>query len=222
MPKPGPSTLSGATHQAVRNAILAGGLPDGERVNEVHLSERLGVSRTPLREALNRLVSEGLLTFRPRHGYFVPPLTLEAFEAEYGIRPILDVAALQMQGLPSAETVAALEALNREFLSAPSTTERIDVDDAFHIQLVKDCGNPVLLDLIRRQMVRTRRFEFAYLREQAHTSAAANEHAAIMQALAEEDLPAACEALRDNLTSCLDPLRDWLKTRSTRSEGQTS
>ncbi|MEM5518809.1 GntR family transcriptional regulator [Henriciella sp. AS95] len=214
-----PTTLSGAAIDNVRNAILEGELPDGERVNEVHLSETLGVSRTPLREALNRLVSEGLLTFRARHGYYVPPLTLEGFEAEYGIRPILDVAALKLQGLPGAETIDTLKALNRDFLAAPTTTGRIDVDDAFHIELIKDCGNPVLLTMIRQQMVRTRRFEFAYLREQAHTTEAADEHAAIMAALEAGDLDAACAALHANLTSCLDPLRDWLRSRPTPTKG---
>mgnify|MGYP003115247057 CR=1 FL=1 len=214
-----PSTLSGATIDHVRTAILEGELPDGERINEVHLSEKLGVSRTPLREALNRLVSEGLLTFRARHGYYVPPLTLEGFEAEYGIRPILDVAALELQGLPAPETIETLKALNRDFLAARTTAQRIDIDDAFHIELIKDCGNPVLLTMIRQQMVRTRRFEFAYLREQTHTSKAADEHAAIMAALDAGDLNAACAALRTNLTSGLDPLRDWLRSRPISTKG---
>src|SRR5262249_40350900 len=78
---------------AVRAMIVDGRLPAGERINEVRLAEQLGVSRTPLREALNRLSSEGALTSAPRIGYFVRPLTLEEFQQIYAIRPLLDPEA---------------------------------------------------------------------------------------------------------------------------------
>ena len=212
-------TLATALVGRVRDAILDGTLPDGERVNEVHLAERLGVSRTPLREALNRLVSDGLLTLRARHGYSVPALTLAAFEAEYGVRPILDVAALELQGLPAPDALADLEELNNRFLQAATLEARIDADEAFHLKLVGDCGNPVLLDLIRTMMLRTRRYEYAYFREARAFGAATDEHARILEALQARDLSGACAALRDNLTSGLDPLRDWLTSRLTFSKG---
>ena len=61
----------------LRTMVVEGELPAGERVNEVHLAARLGVSRTPLREALSRLASEGAVTSVPRLGFFVCPLTAE-------------------------------------------------------------------------------------------------------------------------------------------------
>lgn len=203
----------------VRKAILDGTIPDGDRVNEVHLAERLGVSRTPLREALNRLVSEGLLTLRARHGYSVPRLTRASFEADYAIRPILDVAALGLQGAPDALTISTLEVLNRKFLRATTPEARIDADDAFHLKLIAACGNPVLLELIRTMMLRTRRYELAYFREGASLSAAADQHEKILAALKAGNLERACAALRENLTSGLDPLRQWLDARPATSKG---
>jgi DNA-binding GntR family transcriptional regulator len=73
--------------------IVDGVLGAGEHVNEVHLAARLGASRTPLREALNRLVAEGALDARPRLGYFVKRLTLDEFDQLYDIRPLLDPEA---------------------------------------------------------------------------------------------------------------------------------
>src|SRR5215213_100248 len=85
----------------VRHMIIDGQLPPGERINEVHLAEELGVSRTPLREALARLAHEGALESIPRIGHFVRPLTLEEFDQIYSIRPLLDPEALRISPLPS-------------------------------------------------------------------------------------------------------------------------
>jgi DNA-binding GntR family transcriptional regulator len=96
----------------LRNRIVAGRLPAGERINEVHLSQQLGVSRTPLREALARLAQEGALRHVARIGYFVRPLTLEEFEQIYAIRPILDPEALRLAGLPSRDRLERLRDIN--------------------------------------------------------------------------------------------------------------
>ncbi|HYX40890.1 MAG TPA: GntR family transcriptional regulator, partial [Pyrinomonadaceae bacterium] len=69
--------------------IVDGRLADGERVNEVRLSQALGVSRTPVREALSRLASEAALIATPSFGYSVRPLSVNEFEQLYQLRPIL-------------------------------------------------------------------------------------------------------------------------------------
>src|SRR5262245_12437793 len=74
------ANISDAAASAVRAMIIEGELSEGERINEVHLAEKLGVSRTPLREALNRLAAEGTIFARPRLGYYVRPLTLAELE----------------------------------------------------------------------------------------------------------------------------------------------
>src|SRR5690242_13493814 len=82
--------ISETAAQAVRRMIVDGRLAAGSRINEVRLAGSLGVSRTPLREALSRLVAEGALVVRPRLGMFVRPLTVEEFEQLYDLRPVLD------------------------------------------------------------------------------------------------------------------------------------
>src|SRR5690349_2113375 len=83
---------------AVREMIADGRLTDGERVNEVWLAQSLGVSRTPVREALNRLAAEGALTSTPSFGYRVRALTIDEFQQLYELRPLLDPEALRMAG----------------------------------------------------------------------------------------------------------------------------
>jgi DNA-binding GntR family transcriptional regulator len=85
-------SLSEAAADALREMILDGRLAPGERVNEVHMSEALGISRTPLREGLRLLAAEGALDAATNHGFFVRPLTVEEFDQIYDIRPILDPA----------------------------------------------------------------------------------------------------------------------------------
>ncbi|HEX5258404.1 MAG TPA: GntR family transcriptional regulator, partial [Sphingomicrobium sp.] len=84
----------------IRQMILDGEIAAGSRINEVHLARELGVSRTPLREAIARLVREETLVTVPRVGAFVKPLTIEEFEQVYSIRTLLDPEALRLAGIP--------------------------------------------------------------------------------------------------------------------------
>jgi DNA-binding GntR family transcriptional regulator len=198
---------------ALRNLIVDGTLAAGERINEVHLSRALGVSRTPLREALTRLGREGTLTNVPRIGWFVKPLTLEEFEQVYPIRSLLDPEALRLAGLPSAETVATLERINARIGSATDPDEIIALDDEWHLTLIDRCPNKVLLDLIRDFIRRTRRYEIALMRERSNVAVATDNHRDIMDALRRRDLEEAIAGLRRNLTTGYEPIRAWLAAR---------
>ena len=205
--------LSADAAEQIRVMISSGELPADSRINEVHLSEQLGLSRTPLREALATLVSEGALENRPRKGNFVRPLTSEEFVSLYGIRPILDVEALRLSGLPAPAQLTALRVANEKLKAAKSARLRIARDDEWHLLLVQGCGNPVLLDLIEQFMFRTRRYEIAYLRSASGASTAYDEHLAIIDALAYGNLDGACKALKQNLSSGLEPILAWLATQ---------
>src|SRR5438045_2253279 len=109
----------------VRDMIVDGRLPAGERINEVHLATRLGVSRTPLREALSCVAAEGALTSSRRIGYFVAPLTLEEFDQTYPIRAILDPEALRLAGLPPPDRLERLHDLNRNIRAARDVEKAI-------------------------------------------------------------------------------------------------
>src|SRR5689334_13979603 len=94
-------TMTSSVADEVREMIVDGRLPAGGRVNEVHLAAALGISRTPLREALMRLTAEGALVSVPQIGFQVSPLSVEELEQIYPIRAILDPEALRLAGIPT-------------------------------------------------------------------------------------------------------------------------
>lgn len=210
-------SIADAAVDAVRAIVVDGGLPEGERINEVHLAARLGVSRTPLREALNRLASEGALTSSPGHGYFVRSLTLEEFQQVYAIRPLLDPEALRLAGIPSAKKLARLKVLNDRLRNTdPGSAAATKLDDEWHLELICDCPNRVLVDLIQSMMQRTKRYEMALMRESANVGRATGEHERILSALRDGNLDGACAVLKVNMQSGFEPIAAWLKTRTTR------
>jgi DNA-binding GntR family transcriptional regulator len=198
----------------IRNMIVDGRLPEGSRINEVHLAAELGVSRTPLREALARLAQESALMSVPRIGWFVRPLTLEELEQIYPIRALLDPEALRLAGLPPPARIDRLEALNWRIMDAEDAEARIALDDRWHLELIAGCPNGVLLDLIRQFILRTRRYELALMRDRRNAAAAADTHRDIMAALRRADLDGACAALRDNLSTGFAPIAEWLRERN--------
>lgn len=208
------ANLSDSAEAAVRTMIVDGVLGAGEHVNEVHLAARLGVSRTPLREALNRLVAEGALDARPRLGYFVKPLTLDEFDQLYDIRPLLDPEALRLGGLPSSDQMAELERLNLRLLRARSALPRIALDDQWHLALVAHCPNRVLVGIIENMMLRTRRYELAWMRRDGAAEKAGDTHSVIMRALRARRLKDACAALHQNLTEAKPIIAAWLEARA--------
>jgi DNA-binding GntR family transcriptional regulator len=205
--------ISDAVAIELRHMIVDGRLPAGERINEVHLSQQLGVSRTPLREALARLAQEGALRHVARIGYFVRPLTLDEFEQIYAIRPLLDPEALRLAGLPSPDRIQRLREINDRIERETDADTIIDLDDDWHLELVADCPNLVLLDLIQQFIHRTRRYELALMREHKNVLVAIANHTAIMAELRRGDLEAACAALRTNLQTGRPPIVEWLTER---------
>jgi DNA-binding GntR family transcriptional regulator len=208
--------ISDSVAAEVRRRIVDGRLPAGERINEVHLSQELGVSRTPLREALGRLAAEGALTNVPRFGYFVRALTLEEFEQIYDIRPLLDPEALRLAGVPARKRMERLEKLNRRLAAARSPETAIALDDAWHQELLADCPNLVLVELIENIIRRTRRYELALMRETSNVLRATEDHSRILAALRAGNLDGACTALRHNMQSGRAPIVSWLRARESR------
>ncbi len=205
--------ISEAAADTVRAMIVDGRLAAGDRINEVRLAQQLGVSRTPLREALSGLAAEGALSSVPRIGYFVRPLTLDEFEQIYDIRPLLDPEALRLAGVPDEKRIAGLEKLNAD-LARANVLRAIGIDDAWHMELIAGCPNRVLIEMIENMIIRTRRYELALMREQKNVDVATQDHDRIVAALRAGDLKAACDALKQNMQSGREPIVAWLKQRA--------
>ena len=202
----------------VREMILDGRLPAGERINEVRLAARIGVSRTPLREALSRLANEGALRIEPRRGFFVQPLSAEEVRAIYPIRSILDPAALRLAGIPSPEKIARLRQINLKLAKATDPAEAVRLDDELHLELVADCPNPVLIELIQQFMWRTRRYELGLMKRRVNMASAVARHERIFAALEAGDIDEAAKELEENMHG-EGPVLEWLAERESAEGG---
>lgn len=207
------NNLSSELVAAIRERALAGDLKPGSRINEVALARELGVSRTPLREALARLAADGVVISQPRIGFSVPPLSPAELEQLYPIRAVLDPGALRMAGLPDRARIQRLRKLNDKLGQATDPVGAVELDERWHLELLGHCPNKLILDLIRHFMWRTKRYELALMRSEPKAGRASGDHERIIAALEAGDLDAACLALELNMRSGLQPLLDRLAAK---------
>ncbi len=184
----------------LKEKILSFGLYPGTRITETELSAEFGVSRTPIREALQRLAVEGFVSIRPKQGCFVRELDIEEIDQHYQVRIALEELALRL----AAERMprSALEMLRAQWDPAQAPQVPIPVeemalkDESFHLQLAEGGGNQVLVDLLRQVNARIhaiRRLDFT---DWERITATYREHHRILELLLHGDLPAAQSILR--------------------------
>ena len=205
--------LSESIADDVRTMIVDGELADGDRVNEVGLAEELGVSRTPLREALMRLTAEGALIIEPNRGFYVAPLSVEELEQLYPMRAILDPAALRMAGSPTRKVLDELDAINARLVRTRDPMRILKLDDEWHLLLLAHCPNRIIINLIEQFIWRTRRYEIGLMRDRKNVMVSTGHHAAVTRALRRGNLDGACAALRLNMQGGVEPIIAWLKER---------
>lgn len=213
------SNLSTDLAEQLCSLIVDGEIEADERLNEVHLAETLGVSRTPLREALMQLAAQGFVTSVPRRGFFVLPLRLGEFQQMYAVRAALDPAALAGAGLPGKGQIEKLHKLNLAISRSRKAARTVALDEQWHLLLLQHSTNTIMIDLIRQFMRRTSRYELAYLRTTEHVEVAVEDHERILSACERGDLKGACDELRRNMQSANEPMIDWLKGREAQLPG---
>lgn len=125
----------------------------GERINESALSRDLGASRTPLREALNRLVAEGFVEFQAGRGFFCRALSDQRIRHLYQARMAIECEAVRAATLnaTSSELDAietALDQITEEYASCTDPLRLLQMDERFHLQLAALSGNPELLGML--------------------------------------------------------------------------
>ncbi|WP_223878384.1 GntR family transcriptional regulator [Microbacterium radiodurans] len=188
-------------YTALRDAIVTGGLEPGARLRDAELEEWLGVSRTPIREAIARLEQAGLVRTRRAKATEVAPLDeREAFAAQRIAAALHELAmrdgALQL----TSEDLSEMTSANRAFaeaLDARDVDGALRADDAFHAVAVRASANPLLPGLLESVTPLLRRLERARFGSlDGRNSVAA--HAEIIRRCSAGDAAGAAEAVREN------------------------
>ena len=175
--------------------------PD-ERINEGELANRLGTSRTPLREALNRLVAEGFLTFQNGRGFFCRSLDPAQILALYEARQAIECEALRLavQRASDEEIAEVLDFLNATesaYTSSSSTHELVELDEAFHLRIVRMAKNAEFERLLANVNAKIRYVRWIDMNERRGVTPAA--HVRIAKALEARNEEMAVAELRDHI-----------------------
>ena len=182
--------------------------PDA-RLNEVELAGRLGMSRAPVREALNRLVVDGLVTFEPGRGFRCRRLSAKEIGDLYVVRSDLEVSAVReaARGHDPAQGRALLERWSEVLQSDADIDALIDADEAFHADLVALSGNAERLRVLRNINARIRFVRRINLDDDARRSASLAEHLPILESVLAGDGDRAARLLEAHLAMSSDELR---------------
>ena len=205
------SPLRDEIYRQVLDRISTGTLAPGTRVKDTHLAGELGVSRTPVREALLQLAREGVLAADMGRGFRVQPLDRVEMEETGAILAALEGLALTLSGDISREQLAQLSELDRELGAIRGDPNRcIDLDQQWHRTLIQGCPNTRLLSMISSLWQVPRRYMRAFLRDAGRVSLSTQHHSRIIEALRRNDREAALQRFSHHWQRGIEELSAWI------------
>lgn len=195
------TTLVDAAYEAVRQRILDNVYPPGHRVLEQELAGDLGVSRTPLREAMVRLRNEGMIEIVPRHGFRVLPLSATDMQEIYQTLTALEsmAAELAARRRPAAAELKPLEDASRDMaraLRANDLAAWAEADERFHRSLLDLCGNRLLKQTVLNFWDRAHRARMFTLRLRPKPVNSTDEHRELVERIRAGDAAGAFNVTR--------------------------
>jgi len=202
-----------ALYERLKEMTVNFGVRPGEHLNEVALARALDASRTPLREALNRLVAERLIEFRPGKGFFCRDLDVRSIYDLYEVRQVLECAAVRLacQRASDAAIAALKDALYANGLSWVGKTIRevTEADEAFHLGIAEASGNAEFAQQLRHINERIRFIRWVDMSSRVLETK--NEHRRIMQAIEARDADTAAELMRGHIVKRMDQVAASVK-----------
>jgi DNA-binding GntR family transcriptional regulator len=188
-----PASLADTAYTQLKQELFEFRLVPGDRFSESEIAERLGMSRTPVRDALFRLQHEGYLEVHFRSGWSVRPIDFEQFEHLYDLRMVLETTAVKRLcdsiEAPDGKTAADPLKKLKNFWLVPKTARLkdgkkvADMDEAFHLTLVEAAGNPELARVHREVTERIRIIRRLDFTQPARIETTYDEHAQILRAI---------------------------------------
>lgn len=207
--------LRDVVFNTLRQAILRGELKPGERLMEIQLANKLGVSRTPIREAIRKLELEGLVLMIPRRGAEVAEITEKSLRDVLEVRGALEELAVKLACQKiTDEQIQELRTAEKEFemaLSSGDVTVYAEADVKFHDVIYRATDNQRLIQLLFNLREQMYRYRVEYLkREESHGNLLI-EHKKIIETITNRDMDAAvdavCQHIDNQVSAVIDTIR---------------
>jgi DNA-binding GntR family transcriptional regulator len=211
-----PSNLTALAYESIKDHILTGQLNEDTRLTEDSLAKQLGISKSPIREALNRLEAEGLIRIEPRRGAYIRTFSPDDVQDLYDLWEALEVHAVRRAHLSPELTEELRQNLKRmrKFLKANDKPAFIREDIAFHAAITQASGNARLakeVQNVQNQLLLLRRTTYELCR-----TSAPDLHEAILDALEREDRTKAEALMREHIGSVRRALVEFLRAHESR------
>lgn len=198
--------LSEQAYNQIKDALLNGDILPGDILSENQLASSLGMSRTPIREALRALASEGWVDIRNGVGAYVKPLSSKDIEDLYEVRCLLELQAIKTSVFHiTREEIDALEARFRQFLSScqaghpPDSRQFSLLDWELHEMIIECCQNNYLKTIMRSNISNMKRYQFLSIEALNNVQESVLQHLHILELMRRQDVPALLEALGQHL-----------------------
>lgn len=196
--------LKDKAYQDLKALFLDGSYPPGTFLSERKLGERLGMSKTPIRAALERLEAEGFVATAPQQGVVVRELSLREIREHYELRTALETHILrQIAGKLNSEQLSALEqnlALQKSCMEAGDIQGHVEADARFHILLAEILGNEEIVKVMQRQRDKLFRVAIQISKQNpARMQASLAEHRSIYQSIRAGDGPGAARLIQEHM-----------------------
>lgn len=191
--------LRDVVFKTLRQAILTGELKPGERLMEIHLANRLGVSRTPIREAIRMLELEGLVTMVPRKGAEVSRISKQDISDVLEVRSSLDALSVRLacERITPEEITKLEEAADafRAAIESGDLTAVAQADVDFHDIIVASSKNKRLVQMVNNLAERVYRYRLEYIKDKSSHNMLIREHQEILDRIKAKDVSGAESAI---------------------------
>ena len=204
-PQPGVASLRDKAYDAIKHRIITLAFRPGEYINELQLSAFLKIGRTPVHQALDRLMMEGMVEVIPRKGVIVKPVSLNEVLQIIEVRLINEpfgarLAAEQANDMDLADLAEVLKR-TRDWAALRNVENMMLLDREFHLLIARAAKNDVLIELLRNLHERSLRFWFISLGDDLQLRRVDEEHREILDAIARRDAAGAADAMRHHIES---------------------
>jgi DNA-binding GntR family transcriptional regulator len=211
-------TIKDQVYNIIKENILSERYRPGEKVNEVLLAKELGVSRSPVRSAINELVGEGLLESKPHHYVRVRKLTEKEILDVYELRLLVEQFAIEkaVETLDEA-MIKELEKFAKEFKNCctyDQLLEYVELDNRFHTYLIDHTGNRLVIEMFGRIGAMIAPFRVISLKSKERFKESIGEHVGMIEALCSRDAKGAAKTCRTHLTLAKNEIVRYLNKSS--------